>query len=192
MWAWHRDAESVLNPPPPALVDSVVCPCSRSCRPHTPTSVRLTLVQTHFLPRHCSSWSLSLNSGSSGYTSFQYGLFVLFFSSNTAQVLGRAKQKEWMKKLSVPETLVEQQKPAEGKILKPLRFRLLSSKRNEQQTQCLYSPAFSSLHGSRWDVSTWGQAEWYVEGRGLAPEGPEPTKGWHCVEKVLLHNVWKH
>lgn len=44
-------------------------------------------------------------------------------------------------KLSLPGTLGVRHKPAEGDILKPLRFRLLSSKLNEQQTRCLYSPA---------------------------------------------------
>lgn len=117
-------------------------------------------------------------------------LFCFFFLH-----LGSGSQKGEAKgmngKGSFPGTLGVQRKPAEGEILKPLRFHLLSSKRNKQQTQCLYSPAFSGLHGSRWDVSTWGHAEWYVEGRGLAPKGSEPTKHRHCVEKVLPHNVWK-
>lgn len=96
-----------------------------------------------------------------------------------------------MENSSVPGTLGVRQKPAEGEILKPLRFRLLSSKRNEQQTRCLCSPAFSSLHGSRWDVSTRGPCGVVCGRTRPRTRGPRAEKGLTLFRKSAASQCLK-
>lgn len=85
---------------------------------------------------------------------FPIRTFCFVFFSQHGSGSWKSKAKGMNGKHSLPGTLGVRRKPAEGEILKRLRFRLPSSERNEQQTRCLCSPAVFSLHGNRSDVST--------------------------------------